>query len=64
MPRHHLKWGDDGPVLELERREGAELFDRPRQIAHDKGCVAVGFPQRLALLHVADIPQPLASLET
>jgi hypothetical protein len=59
MPRHYLKWSDDGPVLELERRKGAQLFDRPRQIADDKGGVAVGFPQRLALLHVAHIPQPL-----
>lgn len=59
MPRHYLKWGDDSPVLELERRKGAQLFNRPRQIADDECVVAVGFPQRLALLHVAHIPQSL-----
>jgi len=50
---------DDGPVFEFERRKGAQLLDRPWQIADDKGVVAVGFPQRLALFHVTDIPQSL-----
>jgi hypothetical protein len=27
---------DDRPVLKLKRREGAEFFRRPRQVAHHK----------------------------
>ena len=50
---------DDGPVLELERRKGAELFNRPRQIADNERVGLMGLPSRLALLHAANIPQPL-----
>jgi hypothetical protein len=47
------------PVLELERRQVLELFNAPREIAHDEGIRLMRLPPRLALTHVAHVAQTL-----
>ena len=46
---------DDSPVLELERWNLAQLFLRPRQVAHNEA--SPDLPQLFVFLQTADVPQ-------
>jgi hypothetical protein len=51
----HAAQGDDGPLLELERREGLELVDRPGQVADDEALACE--PHLLVFWEPAHVPK-------